>query len=55
MYYLLDTEHRTDNCINICSKWIFDHNLEFTLPLTKALLNYVCSSNETDDITFIGV
>ena len=30
-------------------------NLEFALPLTKASLNYICSGNDTDDITFVGV
>ena len=52
---LLDTKQRTDNCITVCSKWIFDYNLEFALPLTKASLNYICSGNDTDKITFVGV
>ena len=52
---LLDTAHRTDNCINICGKWMFYSNLEFSLPLTKDLLNYICSGNDTDEITFVGV
>ena len=52
---LLDTAHRTDNCITVCGKWIFDSNLESELPLTKASLNYICSGNDTDDITFVGV
>ena len=30
-------------------------NLEFALPLTKASLNYICSGNDTDEITFLGV
>ena len=47
--------HRKDNCITVCGKWIFDSNLEFALPLTKASLNYICSGNDTDDITFVGV
>ena len=55
MCLLLDTAHRTDRCINVCGKCIFDYNLEFALPLTKASLNYICSGNETDDITYIGV
>ena len=25
------------------------------LPLTKASLNYICSGNDTDEITFAGV
>ena len=33
--FLLDTAHRTDHCINVCGKCIFDYNLEFALPLTK--------------------
>ena len=52
---LLDTAHRTDHCITVCGKWIFDSNLEFALPLTKALLNYICSGNDTYEITFVGV
>ena len=55
MRLLLDTAHQTDHCITVCGKWIFDSNLEFVLPLTKALLNYICSGNDTDDITFVGV
>ena len=52
---LLDTAHRKDHCITVCGKWIFDSNLKFTLPLTKAWLNYICSGNDTDEITFVGV
>ena len=52
---LLDTAHRIDHCIAVCGKWIFDSNLVFTLPLTKASLNYICSGNDTDEITFVGV
>ena len=50
---LLDTAHKTDNVITICGKWIFDYNLEFALPITKASLNFICSGNDTDDITFL--
>ena len=52
---LLDTAHRVDHFIKICSKWIVDYNLELALPLTKAWLNYICSGNDTDEITFVGV
>ena len=52
---LLDTTHRTDNCIAVWSKWIFDSNLEFALPLTSDWLNYILSGNDTDEITFVGV
>ena len=52
---LLHTAHRTDNCITVCGKWIFDYNLEFTSPLTSDWLNYICSVNDTDDIKFVGV
>ena len=55
MCLLLDTANKTDNCITICGKWIFDYNLEFALTLTKASLNVICSGNDTDDITFVGV
>ena len=30
-------------------------NLELALPLTRAWLNYICSGNDTDDITFVDV
>ena len=52
---LLDTEHRTNHCITVCGKWIFDSNLESELPLTESSLNYICSGNDTDEITFVGV
>ena len=52
---LLDTAHWTGHCITVCGKLIFDSNLGFALPLTSAWLNYICSGNYTDDITFIGV
>ena len=52
---LLDTAHRIDHCINVCGKWIFDYILEFALPIKIASLNYICSGNDTDDITFVGV
>ena len=55
MCLLLDTAHQTDQCNTASGKWIFDSNLEFTLPLTKDLLNYICSVNDTDEITFVGV
>ena len=55
MCLLLDTAQRTDQCITVCGKCIFDYNLEFALPLTKGSLNYICSGNDTDDITFVGV
>ena len=38
---LLDTAHRTDRCITVCGKRIFDSNLEFALPLTKSSLYYI--------------
>ena len=52
---LLDTAHRKNHCISVCSKWIFDSNLESALLLTKASLNYICSGNDTDEIKFVGV
>ena len=52
---ILDMAHQPDQCITICGKWIFDFNLEFVLPLTKASLKYICSGNDTDEITFVGV
>ena len=55
MCLLLDTAHRTDNCNTVCGIWIFDSNLESALPLTKSSLNYICSGNDTDEITFVGV
>ena len=55
MCLLIDTAHPTDHCIAVCFKWIFDSNLESALPLTSAWLNYICSGNDTDEITFVGV
>ena len=55
MYLLLDTAHQTNHCITVCGKWIFGSNLESALPLTEASLNYICSGNDTDEITFVGV
>ena len=55
MCLLLDTVHQTNHCINVCDKWIFDSNLESVLPLTEDLLYYICSGNDTDEITFVGV
>ena len=55
MCLLLDTAHQANQCISVCGKWIFDSNLELALPLTRAWLNYICSGNDTDEITFVGV
>ena len=55
MCLVLDTSHRTDPCITVRGKGIFDYNFESALPLTKAWLNYICSGNDTDEITFVGV
>ena len=55
MCLLLDTAHRTDHCITVCGRWIFDYNLESALPLAKSSLNYICSGNDTDEIKFVGV
>ena len=52
---LIDTAHRTDNCITVCSKRIFYSNLGFALPLETDLLNYICYGNDTDEITFVGI
>ena len=52
---LLDTTHRTDHCITVYVKWIFDSNLEFALLLTEDSLNFICYGNCTDEITFFGV
>ena len=53
--YIIRRKQQYIDCINVCGKWIFDSNLEFALPLTKASLNYICSGNDTDEITFVGV
>ena len=55
MCLLLDTEHRTDHCITVFGKWIFDSNLESEFPLKKASLHYIFSGNDNYDITFVGV
>ena len=49
---LLDTAHQTNHCITVCGKWLFDYILGSALPLTEASLNYICSGNDTDEITF---
>ena len=55
MCLLPDTAHKTDNCITISGKWIFDYNLEFELPLTRASIDFICSGKDTYDITFVGI
>ena len=55
MCLLLDTWHRTDNCITVCGKRIFDSNLKVSLPLTQDYLNYTYCGNEMDEIKFVGV
>ena len=52
---LLDTWHRTNNCIAVCGKWIFDSNFEVAFPLEQDCLNYTCRGNDTDDIKIFGV
>ena len=52
---LLDTAHRIDHSITVCGKWIFDSNFEFSLPLTKSSLNYICFVNDTDEFAFVVV
>ena len=47
--------HRTDHCITVCGKWIFDTNLKVALPLIQACLNYICCGNDTDVNKFIDV
>ena len=34
VYLLLETWNRTDHCITVSGKWIFDSNLKVALPLT---------------------
>ena len=52
---LLDTWHRTNNCIKDCGKWIFDSNFEVAFPLTQDFLNYICRGNDTNKIRSVGV
>ena len=47
--------YRTDNCITVCGKWIFDSNLKVVFPLTQVFLNYLCCGHDTDENKFIGV
>ena len=51
---LLDMWKRTDNCIKVFGKWIFDSNLKVALPLTQDSLNYICRGNDTDENKCIG-
>ena len=55
MCLLLETWHRTDHCIIVCGKWVFDSNFEVAFPLTQDCSNYTCSGNDTDEIKFVGV
>ena len=52
---LLDTWHRTNNCIIVCGKWIFDSNLKVALLLTQDCLNCTYRGNDTDEIKRFGV
>ena len=52
---LLETWHRTDHCITVCGKWIFDANFEVAFPLTQDCLNYAFHGNDTDEIKFVGI
>ena len=52
---LLDMWHRTDCCITVFSKWIFDSNLKVALSLTQVCLNDICCGNDTDDNKFADV
>ena len=47
--------HRTDHCITVCVKRIFDSNFKVALLLTQDCLNCTCSSNDTDDNKYVGV
>ena len=55
IFLLLDTWHRTNHCIAVWGKCIFDSNLEVAFPLTQDCLNYTCHSNYTDEIKLVGV
>ena len=55
VFLSLDTSHRNDHCITVCGKLIFDSNLEVTFPLTQDCLNFTCSGNDTEKISFICV
>ena len=50
--FSLDTWHRTNHCITVCGKWIFDSNFKVVFPLTQVCLDYICCGNDTDDIKF---
>ena len=47
--------HRTNHCITVWDKWIFDSNFEVKFPLTQDFLNVICCGNDTDEIIFVGV
>ena len=55
MCLLLDTWYRTNYCVTVCGKCIFDSNLKVTLPITQGCLDYTCCGNDTDDDKFVGV
>ena len=40
-YFLRGIQH----CLTVVSKWIFDSNVPFALPLTRDNLDYFCTNN----------
>ena len=52
---LLGTWHRTNHCITVYGKWIFDSNFEVAFPQTQDCLNYTCRGNDNDEIECFGV
>ena len=46
---------RTDHCITVLDKWIFDFNFEVAFSLTQDCLNYTFRGNDTDDNKCLGV
>ena len=55
MCLLLDTYQRTDRCIVVFGKWIFDSNFEVAFTITQDCLNYTCRGNDTDENKVVGV
>ena len=47
--------YRTDRCIAVFVKWIFDPNLKVVLPSTQDCLNYTCRGDNTDVNKFVNV
>ena len=40
--FLTDIQH----CVTVVGKWIFDHNINFELPLTREYMDSCCTNED---------